>query len=85
MWFMNTVFKAGLEPIGQACANGNMKMVSGYLKAKSDPNITNENQLTLLDITIENNHDEIAELGVVPKNGTRCYESMRRDALPYMR
>ena len=23
--------------------------------------------------------------GVVPKNGTRCYESMRRDALPYMR
>ncbi len=24
-------------------------------------------------------------VGVVPKNGTRCYESMRRDALPYMR
>ena len=48
MWFMNTVFNAGLEPIDQACANGNMKMVSGYLKAKSDPNITNENQLTLL-------------------------------------
>ena len=67
MWFMNTVFKAGLEPIGQACANGNMKMVSGYLKAKSGPNITNENQLTLLDIAIENNHDEIAEL--IRKNG----------------
>ena len=62
MWFMNTVFNAGLEPIEQACANGNMKMVSGYLKAKSEPNISNENQLTLLDIAIENNHDEIAGL-----------------------
>ena len=45
MWFMNTVFNAGLEPIEQACANGNMKMVIGYLKAKSEPNISNENQL----------------------------------------
>ena len=27
----------------------------------------------------------VSSHGVVPKNGTRCYESMRRDALPYMR
>ena len=75
MWFMNTVFNAGLEPIDQACANGNMKMVSGYLKAQSDTNITNETQLTLLDIAIENNHDEIDEL--IRKNGGKTDEELK--------
>ena len=77
MWFMNTVFNAGLEPIDQACANGNMKMVSGYLKAKSDPNITNENQLTLLDIAIENNHSETADL--LRKHGGKTGEELKAE------
>ena len=77
MWFMNTVFNAGLEPIEQACANGNMKMVSGYLKAKSEPNIANENQLTLLDIAIENNHDEIADL--LRKHGGMTSEELKSE------
>ena len=77
MWFMNTVFNAGLEPIEQACANGNMKMVIGYLKAKSEPNISNENQLTLLDIAIENNHDEIADL--LRKHGAKTSEELKAE------
>ena len=77
MWFMNTVFNAGLEPIEQACANGNMKMVSGYLKAKSDPNITNENELTLLDIAVENNHGEIADL--LRKHGGKTGEELKAE------
>ena len=77
IWFMNTVFNAGLEPIGQACANGNMKMVSGYLKAKSDPNITNEDQLTLLDIAIKNNHNEIADL--LRKRGGKTSEELKAE------
>ena len=77
MWFMNTVFNAGLEPIGQACANGNMKMVSGYLKAKSDPNITSEDQLTLVDIAIKNNHNEIADL--LRKHGGKTSEELKAE------
>ena len=77
IWFMNTVFNAGLEPIGQACANGNMKMVSGYLKAKSDPNITSEDQLTLLDIAIKNNHNEIADL--LRKHGGKTGEELKAE------
>ena len=77
MWFMNTVFNAGLEPIEQACANGNMKMVIGYLKAKSEPNINNENQLTLLDIAIENNHDEIAD--ILRKHGGKTSEELKAE------
>ena len=77
MWFMNTVFNAGLEPIEQACANGNMKMVIGYLKAKSEPNISNENQLTILDIAIENNHDEIAD--ILRKHGGKTSEELKAE------
>ena len=74
---MNIMFNAGLEPIDEACANGNMKMVSGYLKSKSDPNITNENQLTLLDIAIENNHSEIADL--LRKHGGKTGEELKAE------
>ena len=77
IWFMNTVFNVGLEPIGQACANGNMKMVSGYLKAKSDPNITSEDQLTLVDIAIKNNHNEIADL--LRKHGGKTGEELKAE------
>ena len=76
-YFMNTVFNAKLEPIDQACANGNMKMVSGYLQAKGDPNITNENELTLLDIAIENNHGEIADL--LRKHGGKTGEELKAE------
>ena len=75
--FMNTVFNAKLEPIDQACANGNMKMASGYLQAKGDPNITNENELTLLDIAIENNHGEIADL--LRKHGGKTGEELKAE------
>ena len=74
---MNIMCNAGLEPIDQACANGNMKMVSGYLKAKSDPNITNENELTLLDIAVENNHGEIADL--LRKHGGKTGEELKAE------
>ena len=52
-------------------------MVSGYLKAKSDPNITNENQLTLLDIAIKNNHDEIVDL--LRKHGGKTGEELKAE------
>ena len=39
-----------------------MKRVKAYLKAKADPNFTNENKLTLLDIAMENKQTEIADL-----------------------
>ena len=52
----------GIESIDQACVNGNAKRIKAYLKAKADPNFTNKNKLTLLDIATENNHSEIADL-----------------------
>ena len=52
-------------------------MVSGYLKAKSDPNITSEDQLTLLDIAIKNNHNEIADL--LRKHGGKTGEELKAE------
>ena len=67
----------GIEQIDQACVNGNMKRVKAYLKAKADPNFTNENKLTLLDIAMENKHTEIANL--LRKHGAKTGEELKAE------
>ena len=67
-----------VEPIDQACVNGNMKRVKAYLKAKADPNFTNKNKLTLLDIATENKHTELADL--IRKHGGKTGEELKAAA-----
>ena len=80
-----------------AVAGGDIDAVKMFLDAGSDLNEKVQHGWTPLHETAVFGHAEVAKLliangadvnaldGVVPKNGTRCYESMRRDALPYMR
>ena len=74
-WSNKILTMLHVEPIDQACVNGNMKRVKAYLKAKADPNFTNKNKLTLLDIATENKHTELAD--VLRKHGGKTAEELK--------